>query len=282
MIETSVLDRHRLGDHACVIVDDDRSRLAALAVYIRAGLRDDDRVLYLGPGGDELLDGLAGLGFDGAGARNRGQLLLSTPEESYLASGAFDPEVTMGGWRHETALARAAGYRGLRAIGDMSWAARPVPGADRLIGYEAQVNRVFADGSAMAICLYDRRLFGHDELRRATWSHLSCVDHATAPGARPGMRAVRLTDPPGVRLEGEADLSNRHALQALLEHLVEDTPPVEGPLTVDIADLRFADDAAVRVLLRTVAAGAPRLRVVGCSPAIQRLLTFNGAEAIAR
>ena len=172
MIEASVFDRLRPGDHACVMVDDERYRRSALTAYIGAGLRDNDRILYFGPGGDEL-------GF--ADARERGQLRLSTAEQSYLASGRFDPEATMAGWRDETALARAAGYRGLRAIGDMSWAVRPVPGADRLAWYEANVNRVFADGDAMAICLYDRRLFEPDQLRRLTWSHPSCLDRDSAP-----------------------------------------------------------------------------------------------------
>lgn len=278
MIGTDALDRLRLGDHACVVVDDDADRLHGLAAYISAGLRDGDRILYFGPGVEPLSAALAGLGVDTGAARTRGQLRMATPEESYLASGCFDAEATMAGWRTESARARADGYRGLRAIGDMSWAARPVPGGERLPWYEAQVNRVFADGDAMAICLYDRRLFPETDLRRICWSHPTTVD--TDTDTAPALRAVRTSDPPGVRLEGEADLSNRHALRAVMEHLVDDTPATDGSLTVDISRLRFADAAAVRILMHTAATEAHRLRVVGCSPAMRRLLAFNGAEAV--
>jgi anti-anti-sigma factor len=278
---TAVLDRLRLGDHACVLVDDDAGRLSGLAAYIATGLRDDDRILYFGPAPGDLTTGLAALGVDVGPALERGQLRLATPEESYLAGGSFDPEVTIAGWRTESARARADGFRGLRAIGDMSWAARPVPGAERLPWYEAHVNRVFADGDAMAICLYDRRLFSETDLQRICWSHPATVDRDTDPAAEPAMRAVRTIDPPGLRLTGAADLSNRHALRAVLENLFEDTPATGGPLTVDLSGLRFADAAAMRILLRTAVAESHRLRLVGCSPTMRRLLAFNGADAVA-
>ncbi|WP_328470551.1 MEDS domain-containing protein [Actinoplanes sp. NBC_00393] len=281
MATTAVLDRLRLGDHACVLVDDDAGRLDSLAAYIGAGLREDDRILYFGPAPGELTTGLAARGLDVRPALDRGQLRMATPEESYLSGGSFDPEATMAGWRAESAQARADGFRGLRAIGDMSWAARPVPGAERLPWYEAHVNRVFADGDAMAICLYDRRVFTETALQRICWSHPATVDRDTAPSAEPALRAVRTIDPPGLRLTGDADLSNRHALQAVLENLFEDTPDPGGPLTVDLSGLRFADSAAMRILLRIAVAESHRLRVVGCSATMQRLLAFNGAGAVA-
>ncbi|MBG0562488.1 MEDS domain-containing protein [Actinoplanes aureus] len=275
-----MIDRLRLGDHACVVVDDDAIRLRYLATYVAAGLCDNHRVLYFGPGVERLSADLAALGLDTLAARERGQLRMATPEDSYLASGSFDPAVTIAGWRSETESALAAGYRGMRAIGDMSWAARPVPGAELLPWYEAQVNRVFAGGDAMAICLYDRRLFTDTALQRICWSHPATVDHETGTDAEPALRAIRTTHPPGIRLEGDADLSNRHALRAVMEHLVEDTPASVGSLTVDVSRLRFADAAAMRILMRTATTEAHRLRVVGCSPALRRLLTFNGADAV--
>ena len=268
MIEIGTLDRLRLGDHACVVFDDDATRLTALRRWFDAGLRDDHRILYHGPA--------AYLGPRAAAAAGRGQLRMATPESSYLAGGRFDPEATIAGWRHESATARADGYRGLRAAGDMSWGARPMPGGDRLAWYEANVSRVFADGAAMAVCLYDRRLFTDADLRRVCWAHPATVEAEPAPL----LRATRTGTPPGIRLEGEAGTANRHALRTLLESLTEDTPAGAGEqLVVDIGGLTFLDAAAARILLRAAAADAARLRVVGCSPAMQRLLHFNGANA---
>ncbi|WP_433795838.1 MEDS domain-containing protein [Actinoplanes sp. CA-252034] len=275
MIEAGMLGRLRPGDHACVVVDDDDVRRRSLATYVSAGLRDDERILYFGADPQRLADEL---GLHDAVAR--GQIEMATPEDSYLAGGRFDPEATMEGWRSEAARARADGYRGLRAIGDMSWAAAPVPGAERLAWYEANVNRVFAERQAMAICLYDRRLFSAADLQRVTWAHPAAVDDTTSQDAEPALRFARTVDPPGVRLQGEAGLSNRQALRAVLDRLVDDAPGDRSPVTVDVSELRFADAATVRILLEAAVAGAPRLRVAGCSPGLRRLLLFNGAEAV--
>ncbi|MEV0896147.1 MEDS domain-containing protein [Actinoplanes sp. NPDC049802] len=270
MVAIDSLDRLRLGDHACVLFDDDAEKTRALFTFVRAGLRDSHRILYFGA--DEPRIAAA---FPGAIAA--GRLRMATPEQSYLASGVFDPQATIAGWRTEAQQARADGFRGLRAAGDMSWAARPVPGADRLQWYEAQVNRVFADGFAMAVCLYDRRLFTGTDLDRICRSHPATIDHDSHPATAPLLRAVRTGDPPGLALHGEADLSNRQALSALLENLADDTPGHSGPLTVDMSGLRFADAAAIRLLTRT-AARTPRLRLVGASPAIRRLLTLTTTD----
>ncbi|GIE30956.1 hypothetical protein Ait01nite_040010 [Actinoplanes italicus] len=281
MIEAGMLGRLRPGDHACVVVDDDGSRLRSLATYISAGLRDDERILYFGPDHEWLTVGLVTAGVDAPGAVRRGQLEMMTAEDSYLASGSFDPESTMEGWRVEAARARADGFRSLRAIGDMSWAVRSVPGADRLAWYEANVNRVFAERQAMAICLYDRRLFSPSELQRVTWAHPAAVDRDTAADVEPALRFARVAEPPGIRLHGEADLANRQALRAVLDNLAEDSAAGDRPVVVDVSDLRFADTAAVRILLEAAVAGAPRMRVAGCTPGLRRLLAFNGAEVVA-
>jgi anti-anti-sigma regulatory factor len=280
MIETGMLGRLRPGDHACFVIGDDTTRLRGLATYIDAGLRENDRVLYFGPDPDRLAADLAGAGVDTPAAMARGQLEMVTPQQSYLASGSFDPEATMAGWRTETDRALADGYRSLRAIGDMSWAARPVPGSDRLDWYEANVNRVFADGGAMAICLYDRRLFSATDTERVNRAHPASVEPGADPADDPALRFARTVDPPGVRLRGEADLSNRLALRAVLERLADDTPADGRSLTIDVSELVFADGAAMRILLETAVAGAPRVRVVGSSPGLRRLLAFHGADSV--
>jgi anti-anti-sigma factor len=91
---------------------------------------------------------------------------------------------------------------------------------------------------------------------------------------RLALRVRRIRDPVGLRLEGEADLAARYALRAVFEHLFTDAGADE--VTVDVRGLRFADRAAARILVR--AGGGPqRLRLVGCSPALLRLLEYSGA-----
>ncbi|GAA4591032.1 anti-anti-sigma factor [Actinoplanes octamycinicus] len=269
MAEASPLDQLSPGDHACLVFDDEPLRARSVAAYIRAGLRQHHRILYHGQSAERLPAVLAGQGVNVTAALDSGQLTLAGP----VRGGFFDAEASLATLRGEADKARAAGYRGMRGIGDMSWARR-LDGVDQLSWYEAQVNRVFADGYAMGICLYDRRLFSEPELRRLTLSHPATITGTTDPARVPLLRGVRTREPLGLSLEGEADLSNREALRAMVEHLIEEQAP-GAPLTLDLSGLRFADSAAARILLGPAAAGTHRLRIVGATEQVHRLLRFH-------
>jgi anti-anti-sigma regulatory factor len=261
----------RLGDHVCCWYREDEVRTRAVAAYVAAGLRHGDRTVYF-TDTVPVADVLAGLRRFGvpATAWESGQVRVVTAAETYLAGGGFDPVATIEGWAGETARARADGYRGLRAIGDMAWAARPVPGVDRLPWYEAAVNRVFAEGHSGAMCLYDERTLGPERRRALTAAHPANVEAAEhwAP-------ALRLSRGPGrMTLAGEVDVANRDAVAALLEHVCAET---DGPVTVDVTGLRFVDAVTAR-LLAGAAAGRPGgVRVVGASPLLTRLIEAGTA-----
>ena len=273
-----MLDRLTLGDHVCWTVDDDVVRLTALAGYVRAGLKHRHQILYRGDEPAEFLAGLDRMGVDSAAARTAGHLLINTPESALVVAGVFDADQALARCRAMAGRSRSAGYGGLRLIADMAWAAGPVPGAERLPWYEAQATTVFAEGDAMALCLCDRRLFDPFALRRLAWSHPGVMSGATGFDPGSSLRLRWTSDPFGVRLEGEADLSNRYALSAVLEHLF-DRPPAAAVATIDVTGLRFADTAVARVLIEAGSGGAGRIRLVGCSPGVSRLLDLNGAGA---
>ncbi|MEV6298994.1 MEDS domain-containing protein [Actinoplanes sp. NPDC051861] len=273
MAEAGLLDRLRPGDHVCLLVDDEPLRTRSLVAFMRAGLRDQNRVIYQGRGGEQVEAELIAQGVDVATLRRRDQLRITLTGPSYVRGERFDPVATLATWRAEAARARDDGYLGMRAVGDMSWASRPIPGTEQLAWYEAQVNRLFAEGFATGVCLYDRSLFDVSQMRGVIRSHPSTVTTETDPRLIPLLRATRITDPLGLRLEGEADLSNRQALQAVVEHLVEESADT---LTLDVSDLRFADAAAVRALL----CGQRRLRLLGCSRSLRRMFDIQGAGAV--
>jgi anti-anti-sigma regulatory factor len=276
-VDSGLLGRLIPGDHVCWLVDDQDIRADGTAVYVRAGLVREHKVVYHGDDPDGVIAGLEARGVHTDAAISSGQLQVSTAESTYLSSGVFDPEATIRGWRRESALARKQGYRGLRALGDMSWASRAVPGADRLPWYEAQVNRIFADGYAMGICLYDRRLFAPAALQGFTASHPGLISPETGAGQMPLLHVVRTTAPPGLRLDGEADLSNRRALRAVIDHLLDDLGATGRALTIDVSELRFADGETARTMVRA-ASRSRGLRIVGCSGSMARLLAFHGAD----
>jgi anti-anti-sigma factor len=274
VVGTGLLDRLTLGDHICWLVDDDRVRIRELAGFVRAGLRDHHKILYCGDGPEAMVAGIDEHGIDTATVLASGQLEATTAEATYLVGGVFDAGSVLRGWRPLAQAARAAGYTGLRVVGDMSWAARDVPGREDLAWYERQANRVVLDNEIIGVCAFDRRLFDPLELRRLAWMHSGVAATGTPYDERLALRVRRTRDPVGLRLEGEADLAARHALRAVFEHLFTDAGADE--VTVDVRGLRFADRAAARILVRA-GRGPKRLRVIGCSPALLRLLEYSGA-----
>ncbi|MFI5934278.1 MEDS domain-containing protein [Actinoplanes sp. NPDC051494] len=276
-MEASLVDRLKPGDHVCWTYASDRARREVTGAYVRAGLRDHHRVVYFadGPDRDAAVAGLAADGIDVAPALRAGQLQVMTSAAAYLSRGVFDAGQTHARWNAAVRHARAEGYAGLHALGDMSWAAGAVPGADRIGWFEQQLNRVFADGYGMAVCLYDRRRCGADLLTRVARAHPYTVT-ARPPDREPLLRMVR--NAACLRLSGEADLSNRDSLATLLGHLLEDT--TTPAVTIDLADLRFADASTCELIVDTGRSAHGRLRTRGARPQIHRLLTMVGAAAV--
>lgn len=275
-----MLDRLALGDHVCWTLDDDAGRLDAIATVVRAGLNSRHRVLYCGDDPADVLAGVERRGVRIAAALTTGQLLAERPESCFLTGGHFDPDRTMDHWRTGVAQARHDGWRGIRVIGDMSWAARALPGVEHLPSYEARLNSLFAGGEVAGVCTYDRRLFDPMRLRHIAWSHpgLAGPDRPYDPDF--ALRIRRTVTPYGVRLAGEADMANHAALAAVMAD-VRAGMPAGGTATVDVSALRFADTAVARVLIEAAVGGPGTIRVVGCSASLTRLLTFHGADRVA-
>jgi anti-anti-sigma regulatory factor len=272
-----LLDRLELGDHVCWTVDDDEIRRDAIAGVLQDRLHANHKVIYSGDEPDAVLSALARRGVTTRAAIESGQLVAVTPEGSYLAGGSFDAEGTLALWTVEKARTRAEGYRGLRVVGEMNWALRRFPGTERLEWYEARCNRVFADGFVMGVCAYDPRLFGPMTLRRLALAHPGAAGPLLPFDPDTSLRIRQTDEPYGLWLSGEADMSNRHALAAMIEETLAVREP--GALvTIDATALRFADTAAARVLLDAARHGPAH--IVGCSAVMLRLLNFHGAESM--
>ncbi|MBB2909665.1 ABC-type transporter Mla MlaB component [Streptosporangium becharense] len=278
MADPKTVDRLVPGDHVCWTFDDHERHLKALVRFVRTGVSQNHQVLYFT---DTFLPraflvALEAYGVEVAGPQHSGQLQVAIANESHLTSGgAFEAERALEAWSTAIENAREQGYAGLRVAIDMGWIIGPEPGTDqlaRLARYEAQANRVFSEGYAIALCCYDRRLFTAAELERLGAAH---------PGtARAGAGATEEWEPllrvrrtgAGLTLAGEADETNRDALAAVLEHLVEDAAAGDGPVTLDVAGLVSADLSAVRLLAGAVRSAPARIRLAGVHPPLTDLL----------
>ncbi|MEV4416470.1 MEDS domain-containing protein [Catellatospora sp. NPDC049609] len=279
MAEQEAIDRLELGDHVCWSFDDDQRFLRSMSRYVMAGLRARHRILYYGHAwpAEALLAAFESHGVPTGDAVASGQLVVRSSTETYLRTGEFDVASTIDAWPLEAQRARDAGWTGLRVVGDMAWAAGPgaarIPGSERLVEYEGQVNQVFAHAEAMAVCLYDRRLYTSAELATVGSAHPGTLLDRGADEWSPLLRMRYTDDPLGVRLAGESDLSNRDALRTLLAGLDRRLPADKGRrLVIDVSALTFVDAAGALALADAVRGGSREAVLTGCSPALRRLL----------
>jgi anti-anti-sigma regulatory factor len=149
------------------------------------------------------------------------------------------------------------------------------PGLAGIPEYEADVNRLHAEGMATGLCLYDRRRFDPGALLRSAQAHPTTVGPRTPPPPEPMLRMIHT--PNGLTVSGETDLSNRAAFAAVVSHLARD---VSGPVTVDVAELLFADTPACRELVAAGRAAGGRMRIAGARPLVRRMLELQGADDV--
>ncbi|WP_238008468.1 MEDS domain-containing protein [Dactylosporangium sp. AC04546] len=260
MTGSVTVDGFAAGDHLCVGYASREQQLGIVRDLALSALGAAERVIcYTNQlSSDEVVEALRAADPRTAAARDTGQLVFRAAEETYLITGAFEPDGMIDGWRAEIGETRAAGYPGLCMISDMSWAAGPVAGVSRLAWYEAQANRVYAGGYVRGVCLYDTTIFPPEWLRECGASHPGTI----LPGD--GVLSVQLrlrhtSEPRGLVVTGESDLATGAAFAAVLDGLSADVPG-DGPLHVDVSGLAFADVATVAALAR-----APEVRVIGAS-----------------
>jgi len=273
MMDPTTVDRLISGDHVCWAFDDDTEHLTAVARFVQAGLARHQKVMYLTGAAPPptFRDALSRVGAAPEAQADNHQVQINLVSD--LPLNLLDTSRLLDHWTHAITEAHVEGYAGLRVATDMSWAAASLPDLYPLVQYEAQASRLFADDYATMVCFYDRRLFSSTSLNCIGSAHPGSSEiTAGAPEAwQPLLRMRRTSDPPGLALSGEADLSNRYALAATIAHLPEDVAS-EAPLVIDLSDLTFADVGTMRLFVQVAEASATGLRLVGCSPPLLRML----------
>ncbi|MBW1933126.1 MAG: MEDS domain-containing protein [Deltaproteobacteria bacterium] len=162
------------GDHVFFLYDGEEEHRALITPYLRQGLERKEKVVYItdAHSAETILGYLRGDGVDVEPYLDSGQLAVLPAEAVYLPGGTFDPDRVIELLRTQTKLALAEGYSALRATGEMSSALRGIPGSERLLEYEAKVNRFFPGSRLLGLCQYDRRLFGPSMLHAAgRWAY---------------------------------------------------------------------------------------------------------------
>lgn len=148
------------GHHIIFVYNDDFERKRTIAKFLRQGLLDNEKVLYLvddiSP--DEMKKEFLDLGVDVN--ERQDQFDITEGHYTQCPDHCFSGEFMLGvvGEYYDNAV--KAGYAGARGAGEMSWALESgratVPD---LLAYEASLNHVLADHPLTTVCQYDARRF---------------------------------------------------------------------------------------------------------------------------
>jgi hypothetical protein len=147
------------GDHICAFYRG-AERDQVLIPYLQAGLRSGDKCICVVDAVEPQLL-LASLDDPLVDERlERHQLEVLASEEAYLAHGEFVSARMVQFWDDNVRSALDGGAFGfVRAVGEMTWALRDMPGVDRLVTYESELNRFLPRYPQVILCLYDIERF---------------------------------------------------------------------------------------------------------------------------
>lgn len=175
---TAIADyRPEDGDHLCSLwTDPPTDRLAARRFLLGAG-PGEASLAILDPSrdADPRAAGIA------AGLAAERVELLST-DQAHVDGGAFDPERMRRFWAARAAGARAAGRRHLRAVAEMAWQVRGLPGTGEAPLFESSLTPLFSSFPASVLCQYGSTRFTAETVLAMALSHpLVVIGEAVFP-----------------------------------------------------------------------------------------------------
>ena len=147
------------GDHVCGFYYSTDERDAMLLPYLRESLADGHKCVAVV---DSVTpEDLAAL-IDGAEeALASGQLELYNPDQTYLQTGSFDPDLTIEFWEvRAQQLVDDKDYDFIRLLGELSWIDRTGTPREDIIRYESWADNFVSRYPMTILCLYDLRRMG--------------------------------------------------------------------------------------------------------------------------
>jgi signal transduction histidine kinase len=148
------------GDHLCLVYDDDPAeQMPALLPYIRQGLAQGERCIYVADDStvEELRKALGDYGVDVDGEADRGALYLWT-RDAWRQPGELVTEAKAAQVRGFLEDGLRDGFNGVRFAVEMTWTLGPDLDVAALRHWEATINTIFTpDVPGRIICQYSRR-----------------------------------------------------------------------------------------------------------------------------
>ena len=160
-------------DHVALIYRTQREQFTAVVPFLRTGLERGEQFVYIANENrpDTVLDALRTDGLDVDALRKSGALHVVTDRDAYLRTGRFEPEGMIEFIENASKRAIEAGYTGLRATGEMSWALSDAPGVESLMVYERKLDQRYRDMAFTALCQYNANRFPADTVDQVSRAH---------------------------------------------------------------------------------------------------------------
>jgi hypothetical protein len=153
------------GDHVCAFYPGLAERDEILIPYLREGISAGDKCVCVVDATDtETVLAALGAQVDLGSCLDSQQLDLQQSQDTYLRGGSFNTEAMLEFWESSIGGALAGGFGFARAVGEMTWALRQMPGVEELVGYESRLNRYLPRYPQVVLCLYELDRFSGEVL----------------------------------------------------------------------------------------------------------------------
>jgi DNA-binding CsgD family transcriptional regulator len=166
-------DRYPEGVHLCGLFSDEQERGSVVYPFVRAGLRDGEKVDYLADAAvpdwrERAVDERT---MTSLPPNQLKMLSVVSAEETYCPTGEFIPQVMLDHLRDVYEQSRSIGSEGSRVTGETSWLARKPRGAGRFVEYESALNTFIRESPMTILCQYDTEKFDGETLFKILGVH---------------------------------------------------------------------------------------------------------------
>jgi hypothetical protein len=161
------------GEHLCSVYAESGEMLTQVVPYIKAGLLNGERCIYvLDENKKELLvQALKFWGVDADLELSKGQLVFWTRHE-YRQPGPFDLNTMLNFINRNLQQALVDGHTGIRLGVEMSWTINSGLSDEDLVRWEDFINTIsFPNSKVSFLCQYNRRLLSADRIAKAVYVH---------------------------------------------------------------------------------------------------------------
>jgi anti-anti-sigma factor len=253
------------ADHVCWAYEDDTTFEDAALRFLGSGLDRGERLLWVGDGAPDRLRRSGGRLAQVEDLLARGALRVLPVAEAYGAPGTFSPAAQRDFYAAETHRALEDGYRGLRAVAEVSALAADADRGADFLRWEHLCDDLVASTSGLRVlCAYRTAEVPADVVADAAALHPVVV----APGTPPPFRLW--FDGNRIAVSGEIDTAGADRFRRLVVGTHADGPV----LTLDLGGVGFMDLAGARAVAqigRAVAARDGRLVLTGTSRLFRRM-----------